>query len=125
MRKLIAAAMLVTGCSQQPSAVPADDISEARRDVARKLREPESAKFDQLAEVRDGIVCGTVRGRNGFGGYGDRAPFVWIRSDMTAPGDSSVTSGAHLAGDEVDGFIDKAGQWQQTNFVMLRRFARC
>ncbi len=51
-------------------------IKEAHAAVANKLRDAGSATFSDV-EGRAGAVCGVVRGRNGFGGYGEDVRFVY------------------------------------------------
>lgn len=68
MRKLIIAALVcvaTSGCSQ------------AHHDVAQVLRDPSSARFSNEVKGPAGAVCGTVTGKNGFGGYADATPFVY------------------------------------------------
>ena len=50
----------------------------ARRKVAEELRDPPSAYFRNVVVRSDGrgeVICGTVSGRNGFGGMGQGMPF--------------------------------------------------
>ncbi|MFN4295242.1 MAG: hypothetical protein ACK4FB_00235 [Brevundimonas sp.] len=52
-------------------------IEVAQASVAQELRDPSSAQFSDV-EVRNEKVCGIVRGRNGFGGYGEPIKFVSV-----------------------------------------------
>ena len=57
-------------------------IEEAKASVRAKLRDPESALFENVRlSPKDPLeltVCGTVNAKNGFGGYVGRKPFVVI-----------------------------------------------
>lgn len=64
----------------QPTTKPAgmsDDERRMRAEYAVKdrLRDPESADFGPMT-VRNGVVCGTVNSRNGFGGMSGEQRFI-------------------------------------------------
>jgi hypothetical protein len=46
----------------------ADLLDGAKSAVVKKLKDPESAKFADLSNTAE-AVCGTVNGKNAFGGY--------------------------------------------------------
>ena len=50
-------------------------ISLVQAAVVERLRDPDSARFDNV-RISNGAVCGEVNARNGFGGYGEPMPFV-------------------------------------------------
>lgn len=66
---------------------PADAMAEARKEVATKLKDPESARFTDVVyrpnqpnmrgEPTD-VVCGKVNAKNSFGGYVGARPFVYL-----------------------------------------------
>lgn len=52
---------------------------EVRATITKMLKDPERAKFGELAAVKypNGvIICGSVNARNSFGGYTGASPFV-------------------------------------------------
>lgn len=53
-------------------------FDEAKADVKMRLRDPESAQFSSLRRPREGVVCGYVNSKNGFGGYVGKERFVAI-----------------------------------------------
>ncbi len=56
---------------------PSQDM--VRSTIIKMLKDPESAKFGELAAVKypNGvIVCGSVNAKNSFGGYAGASPFV-------------------------------------------------
>lgn len=87
----IAFAALVFGAWQDPQApdtgptdptvdtVVTTEYEVAARDKVRdELRDPTSAYFRDVVVRSDGeveVICGSVAGRNGFGGMGDPMPF--------------------------------------------------
>lgn len=88
----------------QPKQARVDpDIVKAKNAVSRSLKDPESAKFENLYKTTDGlmpIVCGEVNSRNGYGGYAGRTPFVYVASsdhayliDMNSPDPAEVLEG--------------------------------
>lgn len=40
------------------------------------MKDPESVRFGQVAQVSDQLVCGYVSGRNGFGGMTEMKAFM-------------------------------------------------
>ncbi|MGA7676139.1 MAG: hypothetical protein WCA78_13980 [Rhizomicrobium sp.] len=50
---------------------------EAKRVVRSVLRDPGSAEFDHVTQLSNGVVCGYVNARNGFGGYVGREAFMF------------------------------------------------
>jgi hypothetical protein len=55
-------------------------IIRGERRVRDVLREPDSAEFRGVFEGNDGVVCGEVNARNGFGGMNGFQPFVSARN---------------------------------------------
>ncbi|WP_164881673.1 hypothetical protein [Paenirhodobacter populi] len=53
-----------------------------QRDVTRSMKDPDSARFGNIAAAKSGqgavIVCGFVNGKNSFGGYTGEVPFMGI-----------------------------------------------
>ena len=89
------------------------EISFARAAITRLLRDPESAVFGDVFFVNDRktptgyyvpIVCGTVNGKNGFGGMTGQMHFVALISDI-------ATSGVWLEGTTPQN--DFAPQWNR------------
>ena len=56
--------------------------SVAQDDVKKRLRDPASAQFSDLT-VRNGVVCGQVNSRNGFGGMTGPQQFISRLGVMT------------------------------------------
>jgi hypothetical protein len=57
----------------------AQEIGQAEYAVRQTLRDPSSARFENVAVVRNAgsvAVCGAVNARNGFGGYAGAARFM-------------------------------------------------
>lgn len=72
---------LMVGCSSQEDLA----IQVAKAEVAKQLKDPESAKFYDVAVVYQGSkvdypvsmsVCGSVNGKNAFGAYSGAVRFV-------------------------------------------------
>lgn len=49
----------------------------AKAAVLSELRDPSSAVFEQVELLSNGVVCGYVNARNGFGGYTGSQPFMF------------------------------------------------
>jgi len=88
--RLIAAALVGLALLSAPSR--ADSIADARAAVAAKLKDPASARFENIraqrrpnakGEIWD-VVCGNVAAKNSFGGYASPAPFAYIVPTRTA-----------------------------------------
>jgi len=81
------ATMLVSACGGIEST--------AEDEVASLLRDPESARFENLEtkEVEGvRVVCGEVNGKNGFGGYSEPSNFYYIEDrevGIAEPGKST------------------------------------
>jgi hypothetical protein len=75
MRKscIILAALALAACN------PVAEL-QAKRAVAARMKDPDSAKFRNVRSVGDAI-CGDVNGRNGFGAYAGFVPFVFFPAD--------------------------------------------
>jgi hypothetical protein len=69
---LLGVMVLIAGLS--PSAEQ-EFINNAKDRIRSMMRDPDSTKFANL-EMRDGYLKGCVKGRNGFGGYGDWQSFT-------------------------------------------------
>ncbi|MBX3580787.1 MAG: hypothetical protein KF810_02675 [Rhizobiaceae bacterium] len=59
----------------------AEDIAAVKRDLAASMKDPESARFGETMMASPGgagliNVCGTVNGKNSFGGYTGSKPFM-------------------------------------------------
>lgn len=86
MRKLLALALLLAGaCS------PSEEgrlKAEAEESVRRQLRDPDSARFSYgpipFVFPEQGLVCGEVNARNGFGGYTGNQMFAYSRGTVVA-----------------------------------------
>jgi len=85
---LIAAALAI------PCLVQARSLEEAQAVVRDSLRDPESARFRNVAANPNGSVCGEVNARNGYGGYNgftafavDPAGSVWLLPNRPLPSD--------------------------------------
>jgi hypothetical protein len=62
---------------------PADEFSAAKAAMARKLTDPESARFDDLFKVQTDsgeAVCGMVNSKNRMGGYVGPTGFIYEKS---------------------------------------------
>lgn len=62
--------------------------SYAKRLVRMHLRDPDSAEFGEVVNVGGGHICGTVNGKNGFGGYTGSQGFI-VSGDVVALEESS------------------------------------
>lgn len=54
-----------------------DRHSSAHKDIKANLIDPDSAKFSEEADGKDGFVCGLVNSKNRMGGYTGNAPYIW------------------------------------------------
>lgn len=84
-------------------------LAAARAAVARKLKDPGSATFDQLVrktapntrgEPTD-VLCGTVNAKNSYGGFTGAKPFVYLLKI----GDAYIVENN---GDDTDAFVATA-----------------
>jgi hypothetical protein len=68
-------------------------VNEAHDAVRELLRDPVSANFREdvnvLGEVypEQGVVCGSVNSKNGFGGYSGDEPYVYVRGEGATLGE--------------------------------------
>lgn len=65
---MLAAVLAVSACSP---------FSEAEAEVRKALKDPGSAQFRNEVVYTEGIVCGEVNGKNGFGTYTGFKPFTY------------------------------------------------
>jgi len=69
-------------------------ISTAKRVVAERLNDPESAKFGKVVARTSGIVCGYVNAKNAMGGYAGEKGFIvmagkaWLETDSADFGET-------------------------------------
>ena len=90
---VVGIAMGIAGCvseAAQKQRKEAEIIGRAQARVAALLRDPASAEFSDV-EVRGQNICGVVRGRNGFGGYGSSQKFVVVAGVATIDPSASPT----------------------------------
>ncbi len=70
--ELVAAGLM--SCAPTPEQ---ELISQAKKNVLRQLRDPDSARFSDVeAFLPDKAVCGKVNSKNGYGGYGGDHDFA-------------------------------------------------
>jgi hypothetical protein len=90
---LLPALVGIAACSS-PASTLAD---EAHAAVKAQLRDPASALFDQeqpaLLFPEQGLACGRVNSKNGFGGYAGAEMYAYARSE-----------GAQLASGDLEAF---------------------
>lgn len=75
-------------------------MPKAKELVANQLRDPSSAQFRDLRRTRQGVVCGEVNGKNGYGGYAGFQRFiakpdtqeVWLEPTEEPVPDGSIRS---------------------------------
>lgn len=75
-----AIAMLAAGAA---GAAEQAAVKAARLAVGHELRDPGSARFEEVRAV-PGAVCGWVNARNGAGGYAGRMLFVYVAAERRA-----------------------------------------
>lgn len=73
---------------------PADAqaLASARQAIAAKMKDPDSAKFTDVArrtalnakEEPTDVVCGRVNAKNSYGGYTGAKPFVYFVADKSS-----------------------------------------
>lgn len=62
------------------------NVSMAEASIGKLLKDPDSAKFQDVAAIlpapadinRPGVVCGFVNSRNSFGAYTGAKAFIWL-----------------------------------------------
>ena len=75
--KIISALTVITFFMASTGQAAPMPVAEVKKVVAEKLRDPESARFTKIYTPKGtNRVCGVVAGKNGFGGYGDKTPFI-------------------------------------------------
>jgi hypothetical protein len=89
--------MLLCGCDQLGTSAPektAEELlsDEAQSAVRQSLRDPESAQFRGagFAYPDQGMVCGSVNAKNGFGGYSGFQKYVYRRGKGVIIADDNV-----------------------------------
>jgi hypothetical protein len=91
-------------------------IETAKKDVLKKLNDPDSARFSDLsAKEKDGrgIVCGRVNAKNRYGGYEGFRPFLY---DPAISVGSIIYGGARVTDDpfsqmaQMKGYEDACGR---------------
>lgn len=84
---LVLTALPNVGALAQHVQMSKEQIAAVHASVKRDLRDPDSARFQDLAMVRDKgpkatsdtfMVCGYVNAKNAFGGYTGRTPFYGL-----------------------------------------------
>lgn len=87
----------LASCGKSETTPKQQLVAEAHQAVLEKLKDPQSATFKEndLEILPDqGVVCGKVNAKNGFGGYTGHQEYVYIRGQ-----------GATLIEDGSDEFI--------------------
>jgi hypothetical protein len=74
---MFVAGVLLSGCDTQ-----------AHRAIAEMLRDPSSARFSHEVHSKDGSLCGSVDGKNGFGAYSGASPYVYSDGTVNIYGDN-------------------------------------
>lgn len=67
---LLTIAIAVVGCSDNA-------IESAKLSVAKSLKDPQSAQFQNMTHFSEGVVCGDVNAKNAMGGYVGFKPFIF------------------------------------------------
>ncbi len=68
-------------------------VSDAKKALKSRLKDPESATFSEVKSNEDGTVCGKYNAKNSFGGYVGEKIFsyengvITINEDEAAPDD--------------------------------------
>ena len=70
---------LPDAASKQTKATEDPMFAKARAGVARNLKDPASARFEELLRTPD-AVCGFVNAKDAMGGYTGQRPFVFVIS---------------------------------------------
>ena len=126
MRKMVAAMgalVILAGCQASPVSTQTSTAtylkewrvdsafrSETQRQVAARLKDPESARFGPIRAVsriwngsEELVVCGWVNSKNSFGGYTGQTPYIGKFHknrdfELVAMGDASQTSALLVLG---------------------------
>lgn len=110
---LVAGALLVSGCSREPTAEE-ELIADAKAAVAATLKDPDSAKFRAVvADVDNKLVCGEVNGKNSYGAYAGYSAFFSDQgyAQIAEPGGILWDHYVKLcAGPSVEAEIDKVAK---------------
>jgi len=53
------------------------NISDAKSAVEKRMKDPDSVKFQNIEEFSEDIVCGEYNAKNGYGAYGGYESFIW------------------------------------------------
>lgn len=72
-----------TSRSPKPKKVTVDEFAEAKTAMAKKLTDPESARFEDLFKARTSygeVICGKVNSKNRMGGYVGATGFIFETS---------------------------------------------
>ncbi len=117
MRRLLSVALvfLMEACSDREPAFDSAEyrIKQAQESVARRLRDPESARFSDVRVTEDGSVCGHVNGKNAFGAYAGAQPFLYVEE----PYIEWVIPGGYVADEDI-GHPTERG-WETISFYDL------
>ena len=79
----LVAGLVIGAGAGSAAADQAADLKAARAAVSRTLKDPSSARFEDVA-ARPGAVCGFVNAKNSMGGYAGRMLFVYVAADRAA-----------------------------------------
>lgn len=69
-------------------------IADAKKEIAKDLRDPESAQYrkENAARMPRGfLVCGEINSKNGFGGYTGFKPFLFYTGKLIVIDEESLS----------------------------------
>ena len=90
-RWLLMVLIEVTACTSNPTESALE--KEAKEAVASLLKDPESAKFQNLSvDEPHKTVCGEVNSKNGFGAYAGVSEFIYVDGTAHLEDDSDYAS---------------------------------
>lgn len=83
MKKIISFLVIVMMLSSQSVAASLNVKEKAKMKVRELLKDPYSAKFENLIIGKDGFVCGSVNSKNSYGAYVGATLFVSNGEEFT------------------------------------------
>jgi hypothetical protein len=103
-----AAALIILAIASSSGAA-ADEaaFTKAKASIIKKLKDPDSARFQDLRMAGIDWVCGSVNAKNQFGGYAGAKPFYYdVRGDM-----GFVPQGTDVTTDPLDSMAMGYGKY--------------
>ncbi len=94
----VVSVITLAGCSKDPT--PDEQFAQqVEADVRRSLKDPDSAKFEDVkAYAKEQVACGKVNAKNSYGGYAGSEDFSYYQGQ------------SHLQSDDLKSYVIGSGR---------------